>query len=222
MAPDDTNRRRRDLLELTVGYTLILIVLWTPRPWQRVLYCIAALYLIATLCRSFEGWPAMGLRTANLARSIWTVAAALLIAAVAILIARCVHTLNLPDGALPFLRRYWGYALWAFAQQLLLQDFFLARFRRLIRSSILAAFAATLTFSLAHLPNPILTIVTFVWGFAACLLFLRYRNLYPLAIAHAIFGIAIAVTLPGPLTRNMRVGLGYLTYPAHHPGYRNH
>jgi hypothetical protein len=55
-----------------------------------------------------------------------------------------------------------------------------------------------------------------VWGFAACLLFLNYRNLYPLALAHAIFGIAVAVTLPRPVIRNMLVGLGYLTYPAHH------
>jgi hypothetical protein len=222
MDAEAANPKRRDLLELTVGYTLILIVLWTPRPWQRILYGAAALYLIVTLCRSFEGWPAMGIRTANLARSLWVVAVAAVLATAAALIARREHTLNLPDGFLAFLQRYWGYALWAFAQQLLLQDFFLARFRRLIRSPTFAALAATLTFSLAHLPNPILTLVTFVWGFAACLLFLRYRNLYPLAIAHAIFGIAIAITLAGSITRNMRVGLGYLTYPAHHPGYRDH
>jgi hypothetical protein len=35
-------------------------------------------------------------------------------------------------------------------------------------------------------------------------------------MAHAIFGIAIAVTIPGPITRNMRVGLGYYTYAQHH------
>ena len=116
---------------------------------------------------------------------------------------------------MPFLKRYWGYALWAFAQQVLLQAFFLARLLRLMRNSGAAAFAAAAIFSLAHLPNPILTAVTFVWGYAACLLFLHYRNLYPLALAHAIFGITIAVALPGPVTRNMRVGLGYLTYRTH-------
>jgi len=57
--------------------------------------------------------------------------------------------------------------------------------------------------------------LTLVWGFASCLVFLRYRNLYPLAIAHAIFGISIAITVPGPVVRNMRVGLGYLRY--HYP-----
>jgi hypothetical protein len=73
-------------------------------------------------------------------------------------------------------------------------------------------------FSIAHLPSPILTPITLIWGFAACLIFLRYRNLYPLAMAHAILGISIAITIPGHVDHNMRVGLGYLTYKhAHRP-----
>ena len=100
-------------------------------------------------------------------------------------------------------------------QQLLLQGFFLPRFLGLIKNQVYAALLAAVLFALAHLPNPILTPVTLVWGLAACLLFLRYRNLYPLAMAHAIFGITIAITIPGPVDHNMRVGLGYLKY--HHP-----
>jgi membrane protease YdiL (CAAX protease family) len=207
---------RRDLLELAIGYALILIVIWTPRPWQRLFYCAATLYLIAILWLSFPGWRTLGLRTANLARSLWIAGVALSLAAIAVLIAAHAHTLNLPATPALFLQRYWGYALWTFAQQLLLQDFFLLRLRHLIRSPRRAALAAAAIFSLAHLPNPILTVVTFVWGLAACLLFLHYRNLYPLAIAHAILGIAIALTIPGTITRNMRVGLGYLTYGRHH------
>jgi membrane protease YdiL (CAAX protease family) len=220
MGPDAANRRTRDLLEIAVGYTLILLVIWTPRPWQSLLYWVAIVFLATVLWLSFEGHENMGLRTANLARSAWVVGVAALIAAAAILIAHQKHTLNLPNGTLAFLRRYWGYSIWAFAQQILLQDFFLSRFQRLIPSTGLAALAAGLTFSLAHLPNPILTILTLVWGFAACLLFLYYRNLYPLAIAHAILGVTIAITLAGPLIRNMRVGLGYYTYAQHRGNHR--
>jgi len=154
----------------------------------------------------------MGLRTVNFARSIWVAGVALIMSAVAVLIAQRMHTL-LPTGTpAAFLKRYWGYALWTFAQQILLQDFFLLRLLRLLRGPTFAALTAAAIFSLAHLPNPILTVVTFVWGFASCLLFLHYRNLYPLAIAHAILGITVAITVPGPVIRNMRVGLGYLTY----------
>jgi membrane protease YdiL (CAAX protease family) len=106
-------------------------------------------------------------------------------------------------------------------QQLLLQDFFLRRLRLLLPSAGLAVVAAAAIFSIAHIPSPVLTLVTFFMGLAACLLFLRYRNLYPLAMAHAILGITIAITLPNSIIHNMRVGLGYLTYTQHHT-HRSH
>ena len=81
---------------------------------------------------------------------------------------------------------------------------------------IAAALASAGLFALAHLPNPILAPVTLLWGFVACLLFLRYRNLYTLGMAHAVFGITIAICIPGPVIHNMRVGLGYLTYGHRH------
>ena len=73
-------------------------------------------------------------------------------------------------------------------------------------------------FALLHLPNPVLTPLTLIWGLAACLVFIRSRNVYPVAIAHAIFGICVAITVPASILHNMRVGLGYLDYtptPAH-------
>jgi membrane protease YdiL (CAAX protease family) len=223
MASGDTPaRRRRDLIELSLGYALIIAVIWTPRPLQRLLFWLAASGLISVLWLTFPGWEAMGLRSTNLARSLWVAGAALLAAAIAIFIAGRMHTLQWPGGTIPFVQRYLGYAIWSVFQQVLLQDYFLARLLRLLGRPVSAALAAATIFSLAHLPNPILTLVTFIWGLAACLLFLRYRNLYPLALAHAILGIAIAMTVPGPVTHNMRVGLGYLTYSAHPMHYRNH
>jgi membrane protease YdiL (CAAX protease family) len=215
--------RRRDLLELGVGYGLILLVIWTQRPWQRVLYCVEVLFVAVVMWKRFVSWRAMGLRRTNLGRSSWVVAAALAAAAVAVLVASRERTLHDVGGLKQFVARYWGYALWAFVQQILLQDFFLWRLRRLLpgMSAVTVAVAAAGMFSLAHLPNPILTTVTLVWGLVACLAFLRYRNLYPLGLAHAILGIAVAVTLPGPVIRNMRVGRGYLTYRVHRQ-HRDH
>jgi hypothetical protein len=39
-------------------------------------------------------------------------------------------------------------------------------------------------------------------------------------IAHAILGITVAITVPGPVDHNMRVGLGYLTYDPHKQVHR--
>lgn len=208
--------RLRDPLELVTAYALILVVIWTPRPLQRYLWWLAAAGVLVIAVRSFEGFAALGLRTTNFLRSSWVVGAALLVNAIAVFVATKFNTLHLPPGGVVgFLKNYWAYSLWALVQQYLLQGFFLARFLRLLKGPKAAALAAALAFSIAHLPSPLLTSVTLIWGFAACLLFLRYRNLYSLALAHAILGITISMTVPGPIDHNMRVGLGYLTYHRH-------
>lgn len=212
--------RRRALIEIAVAYVLIVVVIWSPRPYQRWMWWVASAAVVAFTCVSFDGFNAMGLRRTNFLRSMWVVGAALLIAGAAIAVAAHVHTLLVPRGLFPFIRAYFAYAIWAFVQQSLLQGFFLLRFMRIFQNLRAAVFAAATLFALAHLPNPVLTPVTLVWSAAACLIFLRYRNLYPLAIAHAIFGIAIAITVPGPVDHNMRVGLGYITY--HHLTHRLH
>jgi membrane protease YdiL (CAAX protease family) len=217
--------RRRDLLEILIPYVLILVVCWTPRPIQRYLWWIAAAAILIVAVRSFQSFDVLGMRTTNFLSSLWVVGASLLVSALAVVLAMQLHTVHLPRGGiLGFLGNYWAYALWSLVQQFLLQTFFLARLLRLLQGPRFqgprsAAFATALIFSIAHLPNPLLTVVTLLWGFAACLLFLRYRNLYSLALAHAILGITISTTIPGPVDHNMRVGLGYLTYrqPSHYP-----
>src|SRR5436305_10606745 len=104
--------RRRDFIELAGIYGLILVVIWTPRPWQLPLFCIAALTTIAVLAVSYEGLRPMGLCTANLTRSIWAVILSMGIAGAAVWVAGRMHTLQLPDRWEVWLFHYGGYALW--------------------------------------------------------------------------------------------------------------
>jgi membrane protease YdiL (CAAX protease family) len=211
--------KRRGLIEIAVAYGLILLVVWTPRPAQRYLWWVAAGAVVFITWFSFDTvnatFDAMGLRRANFLRSLWIAGAALLLAVAAAIVAYRLHMLRPLGGPVWLIENYWAYMIWAAVQQFLLQCFFLLRLLRLIPHPRLAAFAAALIFACAHIPNPILAPITLVWGFVACLLFLRYRNLYPLAIAHAILGVAVAIAIPGPVDHNMRVGLGYLTYNPH-------
>src|SRR5438477_193763 len=98
--------RGRPLLELSGGYGLILATIWTPRPYQQWLYCIAVAWIVVPSALAFPGWAAMAFR--------------------------------------------------------------------------------------------------------------RFRDLCRRAIAHALLGITVAITIPGPVVRNMRVGMGYLRYHAPH------
>jgi membrane protease YdiL (CAAX protease family) len=212
--------RRRDAMEIAVAYALILAVEWTPRPLQRVLWLVAVMGVALIVWRSFDGWQTMGFRAANFGRSLWIAGAAVTLAAAAVTLAARMHTLLAPGGPLAFVATYCAYALWSGVQQILLQGVFLLRFLRLIPRPAAAALVTSALFALAHLPNPVLMPITLVWGCAACLLFLRYRTIYALMIAHAILGITVAITVPGPVDHNMRVGLGYLRYDPNKHAHR--
>ena len=207
-----TRSRQRDLFELFGIYSLVLLVIWTPRPWQGPMLAVAALCTFCIVWLSYEGLGPMGLCTTNLTRSLWAVALAVVLAMAAVMLAGRLHTLHVPTTPYLFFRRYGAYIVWAGVQQLVLQCFFLSRALRLMPDPVSAAALSAGLFAIAHLPNPLLTVVTLICGLASCLFFVRYRNLWPLAIAHAILGVCIAITIPGSMHHNMRVGLGYLTY----------
>ena len=214
-APQTPSRNRNIVWgvgELLIGYCLILAVIWTPRPLQHWLYYIALGWFIISIALSFEGWKAMGCSVVGFWRSSWIVGLAVIMTAIATFFASTLHTLHHPGGPTDWLKAFAGYTIWALTQQLLLQGYFLARLLRIVPNANLAAILAASVFALAHLPNPILTPLTLIWGLTACLVFVRSRNVYPLAIAHAIFGVCVAVTIPASLLHNMRVGLGYIEY----------
>lgn len=218
---DRPQRGRRDLVDLAVGFGLILTAIWTPRPWQLWVDWTALAWVLLITAITFDGWDENGLRERGLLRSMWVVGAALAIAALAIVLSERLNTLHAPDSVSAFVRRYWAYAIWAFLQEFLLLDFFLRRFLRVMRGKMAAVGVTAGLFTVAHVPNPVLAPLALLWALIACALFLRYRNVYTLGMAHAIFGICIAITVPAHADHNMRVGLGYLTYRAHHYHYRH-
>src|SRR5215469_15269550 len=206
-------RAARVLVELCVGYGLIVLVIWSRRPTQRYLYWVAVAWVLLVTGLSFDGWRAAGLRVSvGSWRSLWVVGIAGVAAVITIMEGKWFGVLHPPRGGPGrFVATFWGYSLWAFFQQFLMQNFMLLRLMRLLPVRWAVIVTAAL-FALAHLPNPILTPLTLAWGLAACMLFLRYRNLYTLAAVHAILGVTLAITIPALAVHNMRVGRGYLEY----------
>jgi len=210
--------RLRDLLELISAYGLILAVIWTPMPAQRILYWLAIVAVVGITVLRREKLQSLGLAPTETRRSLWIVAAALALAVLAVVAAKELGTLHgLPGvGRMPARTRVIGYLIWSFVQEFLVQVFVLTRLVRLLPRRSLAIAAAALLFAIAHIPNPILICLTLVWALIACPFFLRYRNLYALGLAHAILGLCVAVTVPDAMHHHMRVGLGYLRYQPRH------
>ena len=44
-------------------------------------------------------------------------------------------------------------------------------------------------------------------------LFRRHRTLYPLAVAHALVALSLAISVPETVLHDMRVGIGYIHFP---------
>jgi hypothetical protein len=214
----DSNRSRRDLYELCIGYILILVTVWTPNPYQRPMFWISFAVVVGfCLGGRLRGEP-LGLGLRGFLPSAWIIVTAICLSLLGIYISKLVHTLHYPYGHMIFGPRTWGYLVWATLQQFILQTFILTRLLRMFPERSTSILLAALMFSLAHIPNPLLVVITLVWGVAACALFLRYRNLYTVGIIHFLLGVTLSITVPNDVHHHMRVGLGYYFYRSHHSG----
>ncbi|MBV9608956.1 MAG: CPBP family intramembrane metalloprotease, partial [Acidobacteria bacterium] len=77
-----------------------------------------------------------------------------------------------------------------------------------------AVICSALLFAIAHVPSPVLTTGSLMMGLVFCEAFRRYRNIYPLALAHWVIGLSLSLALPDFIARHMRVGIGYLRFVA--------
>jgi membrane protease YdiL (CAAX protease family) len=204
----------RTLLELLVAYTLILITAWTSGRTQRFLFYASGGWILLNSIFPRRTRKLVGFRLSGLQHSWWIAATVLAAGGFAVAIAADVGTLQLPSRIEQLPVRIFGYVVWSFVQQYILQDYFLQRLRRLTAHTSIAVVTTGLLFALAHLPNPLLTIAALVWGVTSCALFMRYRDIYSLGVAHAVLGLCIAFTVPDAMHHGMRVGSGYMTYHA--------
>lgn len=201
------------LPELVAGYTLIMVTIWTPPRTQRVFFYITAAWFLLSLILAIKRHRPTGFERLPLRMTLLTVLLTMVAALGIAVIAYATGTLHGLFGVRSPLLHASAYLLWALVQQYIQQSFFFLRIEQLVSNGRRASLITALLFGLAHLPNPVLTPITFVGGFILCELFRRYHSLYPLALAHGLIGLALAVSVPDSIHHHMRVGLGYLRYP---------
>jgi hypothetical protein len=207
-----TRNKSWGVVELLISFGLILTANWTSNPVQQWFYWAAVAWIGVSTALAFMRSRSIEFRMSGFWRSLWIVGAALMLAAPVVAIAARMHTLQQPYGPMGGAGAFLGYAVWAIAQQWLLQGYFLPRLLRVTPREAWAAAIVAGLFAVVHLPNAILAVMALFWGLAANFLFLRYRSVITLGFAHAILGITVAISIPGPVLHNMRVGLAYLQY----------
>lgn len=199
----------RSLIEIAIVFALILAAVWTPQGRLNAFFSISAAACVVAFAIA-GSWTSneLGL-TRPLRGAFWIIAIGALLCVI-IWSAGIAFRFIGAGYAIPW-DRSWQYAIWALVQQFILQSIFFVRLEPILGGSRAITCAASL-YAIAHVPSPVLTVLSFLGGLIFCELFRRYRNLFPLGIIHAALGLTIAVSLPDKWLHHMRVGIGYLTH----------
>jgi membrane protease YdiL (CAAX protease family) len=201
------------VLRLLFPLGLLEVALWAPLP-IGILCGIASLWYITWQVRNAaSNARSLGLDWRGLLRESWLLGATVVLALAILCTAYFSGSLHRLWG----LRHPWyavaAYACWCFVQEFMLQCFCLPMLRSLVsRASSLLLSGAV--FAVAHLPNPSLTLVTFIAGVAFTAIYARKKNLYVVALIHAVLGLTLAVSAPDAWFHGLRVGRSFLNDPS--------
>jgi len=112
-------------------------------------------------------------------------------------------------GARPILGQLiLGFA-WGLVQQYVLQSFINRRAQIVCGPGWLSILLVALVFAGLHLPNPWLTVVTFVGGVIWAFVYQRKPNLLALAVTHSVMTWVLVSTLPASALQHLRIGFKY-------------
>lgn len=109
---------------------------------------------------------------------------------------------------------FWRYFAFCLLQQVGLNSLLSNRIFLLIERPWLTALFAGTIFALLHWPNPVLMPATFIAGVAMSWLFVRERNILPLALWQMVLGMLLGWAFPIAWHHALHVGPGYYTF--HH------
>ncbi len=105
------------------------------------------------------------------------------------------------------------YYPWALLQNLWLNGYFTNRLAKVFPNQPkLISTMAGILFAIVHWPNPVLLVATFIGGIMSAYFFQRNRNLYPLALSHAILAVSLLYFFPDSWHHHLRIGPGFWHY----------
>jgi hypothetical protein len=210
----DTKVSLRDsrwlMLEPALVFLMIMLYIWWLRAghqsWAVVIFC----GILLSHYWHGESPAELGFRASNFRACFKVFLPALLFVALTLLtIGILLKTLR---GGLDLERAMVGfisYCTWGLFQQYLLNAYFVNRLLPVSASASQAAALGAACFACAHTPNWFLMLVGFGMGYCAARVWIRYRNLYFLGIAHGAIGSMLYLVVPDTISHHLTVGPGW-------------
>lgn len=99
--------------------------------------------------------------------------------------------------------------VWGLIQQYVLQGFINRRAQIVWGRGARSVLVVACVFALLHLPNPWLSVATFVGGAVWAWVYQRAPNLPALALSHAVLSLVLASSFPASAINSLRVGIRY-------------
>jgi len=129
------------------------------------------------------------------------------LAVIAILVSQWFLNHQLLTGN--FRSRFFWLPVWALFQQYTLNGFINSRAQVALGKGAGSIVLVAIVFSLLHLPNPILAVVTLLGGFIWAAIYQKQPNLFACALSHSAVSITMALTISPGLLNSLRVGFKY-------------
>jgi len=183
---------------------LILCYIWWWRPAHPLSWIFILGLVLASQVFRRETPVRLGFRLTNMKNALAVCAPVVLLLGLGLVVGGIMGgTIRrvTPESGLLSLALY---CLWGLFQQYLLNGYFLNRFAEMRPAA--APLIAALSFSVIHAPNWFLMIVTLLGGFASAQIYLRFRNLYVLGLAHGILGFLLYLCVPDGISHHLYVG----------------
>jgi hypothetical protein len=197
-----------NLLEAGIIFSSIMLYIWrlrytTPRSWIVILGCVILSHLVRR-----EHSDSVGFRWNNFRECLDRLAPVLLLITLTLVsigvLCATMRRITLEQALLSWL----FYCPWGLFQQYLLNGYLANRLLAFLPASRVPLINAFL-FCGAHSPNWFLMLATFATGYLSTRVFMKYRNLYFLGLAHGLIGTLLFIVIPDSISHHLTVGPGF-------------
>jgi hypothetical protein len=208
--------RVADALEALGIFLLILVHIWFVSRRVRLAWLVILVPVIYSHWRRGESFRWLGFRRQNFLRCVRDFAPLMIgLAGIPLALGAWFGTLHMSSPMAPWAFVAY-YCVWGTFQQYALNGYFVNRLSGAAapQEQRWVPLLAAVLFAAVHAPNWFLVIVTFTLGLVCARIYLTYRNLFFLGIAHGLIASALYVTVPDWISLHFFIGPRALRYMA--------